>query len=72
METEITKGIGGVQVISTQLLLMVILTLYPEYTATGWFMVLNRTDLPDDEVVFTELQKEYSEKYGLTRLGSTV
>ena len=26
METEITKGIGGVQVISTQLLLMVILT----------------------------------------------
>jgi osmoprotectant transport system permease protein len=69
METEITKGIGGGTSNIHPAIVNGDFDLYPEYTATGWFMVLNRTDLPDDEVVFTELQKEYSEKYGLTWVG---
>ena len=69
IETEITKGIGGGTSNIHPAIVNGEFDLYPEYTATGWFMVLNKTDLPDDEEVFAELQKEYSEQYGLTWVG---
>lgn len=69
LESEITKGIGGGTSNIHPAIVNGEFDLYPEYTATSWFMVLNRTDLPDDEMVFAELQKKYSEQYGLTWVG---
>ena len=39
--------------------------LYPEYTGTGWNMVLKRDSLYSEDQ-FEELQKEYQDKLGLT------
>ncbi len=67
---EITKGIGG----GTSNIHPAIQTgefdLYPEYTSSGWVLVLDHEakGLSDDEM-FQKLKAEYEEKFGMTWLG---
>lgn len=66
---EITKGIGGGTSNIHPALVNGDFDLYPEYTGTGWLMVLNHEDMPDDDTMFEELKKQYSEQFGLTWMG---
>ena len=44
--------------------------LYPEYTSSGWVLVLDhQAEGMDDEEMFTQLQQEYQEKFGMTWVG---
>lgn len=66
---EITKGIGGGTSNIHPALVKGEFDLYPEYTATGWLMVLKKTELPEETKLMAELKKEYEEQYGLTWVG---
>lgn len=69
-EVEITKGIGGGTSNIHPAMEKGEFDLYPEYTSTGWMMVLDKenSDISDKEM-FAELKKEYEEKYDMTWLG---
>ena len=69
-KTEVTKGIGGGTSNIQPAILRGDFDMYPEYTSSGWVLVLSHKakELPDDEL-FAELKKEYEEKFGLTWLG---
>lgn len=43
--------------------------LYPEYTGTGWLMVLKNEENDDADYVFEELNKQYNEKYDMSWIG---
>ena len=45
--------------------------MYPEYTSTGWNMVLKH-DGVYDESMYEELKKEYLEKYNFCWTGNLV
>lgn len=62
---EITKGIGGGTSNIHPALLKGEFDLYPEYTGTGWLVVLKKDTFPDPEQLYTELKKEYRDKYNL-------
>jgi len=68
-EVEITKGIGGGTSNIHPAIVKGDFDLYPEYTATGWLMVLKKTEILEDDIIFSELQKEYSKQYKLTWIG---
>lgn len=40
--------------------------LYPEYTGTGWLMVLKNEELDDADALFAELNKQYNETYDMS------
>lgn len=40
--------------------------LYPEYTGTGWLTVLKNEETKDTDYMFTELNKQYNEKYDMS------
>jgi glycine betaine/choline ABC-type transport system substrate-binding protein len=40
--------------------------LYPEYTGTGWLTVLKNEASDDADYIFTELNKQYNEKYDMS------
>ncbi len=67
---EVTKGIGGGTNNIHPAMEKGEFDLYPEYTSSGWVMVLDHTvgELPDDEM-FLRLKEEYEEKFGMTWLG---
>lgn len=67
---EITKGIGGGTSNIQPAMEAGEFDLYPEYTSSGWVLVLGHSaDGMTDEEMFEELKKEYEEKYGMTWLG---
>lgn len=68
-EVEITKGIGGGTSNIHPAIVKGDFDLYPEYTATGWLSVLKKVQIPEDNIILTELQKEYSKQYQLTWVG---
>lgn len=43
--------------------------LYPEYTGTGWLMVLKNEESDDADYMFTELNKQYNEKFDMSWIG---
>ena len=43
--------------------------LYPEYTGTGWLTVLKNEETQDADYMFTELNKQYNEKYNMSWVG---
>lgn len=43
--------------------------LYPEYTGTGWLMVLKNEESDDADYIFTELNKQYNEKFDMSWIG---
>lgn len=69
LEVQITKGIGGGTSNIQPALLKGDFDLYPEYTATGWLMVLKNEPEPDPDALFTMLQQQYESQYKLKWVG---
>ncbi len=69
-EVELTKGIGGGTSNIQPAMEKGEFDLYPEYTSSGWVLVLGHeaSGLTDEEM-FAELQEEYEEKYQMTWIG---
>lgn len=67
---EITKGVGGGTSNIQPAMEKGEFDLYPEYTSSGWMMVLEQDaeGISDDEM-FEQLKAQYSEKYGMTWVG---
>lgn len=67
---EITKGVGGGTSNIQPAMESGEFDLYPEYTSSGWVMVLDhKAEGVDDDEMFTQLQQEYEEKFDMTWLG---
>lgn len=67
---EITKGVGGGTSNIHPAMEKGEFDLYPEYTSSGWMMVLeHETKGVSDEEMFEQLKSEYSENYGMTWVG---
>lgn len=67
---EVTKGIGGGTSNIHPAMVKGEFDLYPEYTASGWVMVLgNKAGEISDEEMLAALQKAYEEEFQMTWLG---
>ncbi len=64
-EVKITKGMGGGSSNIHPALLKGDFDLYPEYTGTGWIVILKRDSFPDTDKLYAELTQEYHDKFGL-------
>lgn len=62
---EITKGIGGGTSNIHPALMKGDFDLYPEYTGTGWMVILKKDSFPGPDELYPELQREYHEQFGL-------
>ena len=69
-EVELTKGIGGGTSNIQPAMEAGEFDLYPEYTSSGWVLVLGHEagEVSDDEIL-AKLQEEYQEKYDMTWVG---
>lgn len=65
LKVELTKGIGGGTSNIQPALLKGEFDLYPEYTGTGWLSVLKETQVPEDDTLYSQLQKKYEEQFDL-------
>ena len=69
-EVEITKGVGGGTNNIHPAMESGEFDLYPEYTSSGWVLVLNhQAGGIDDEEMFQQLRQEYEEKFDMTWVG---
>lgn len=69
-EVEITKGIGGGTNNIHPAMEKGEFDLYPEYTSSGWVMVLDHEAAGvDDTQMFDDLKSEYQDKFGMTWVG---
>ena len=66
---EITKGIGGGTSNIQPAMEKGEFDLYPEYTSSGWMLVLKHDADIDDEQMFEDLKTEYKEKYNMSWVG---
>lgn len=67
---EITKGVGGGTNNIHPAMVSGEFDLYPEYTSSGWVLVLNhQAEGVDDGEMFARLQQEYKEKFNMTWVG---
>lgn len=65
-KVKITKGIGGGTSNIHPAMLKGEFDLYPEYTGTGWLVVLKKDTFPaTPEALFRDLKEEYKQKYHL-------
>ena len=65
LHVKITKGVGGGTSNIHPAMVKGDFDLYPEYTGTGWLVILKKDTLRPPDQLFSELQKEYSREYGL-------
>lgn len=65
LTVEITKGIGGGTSNIHPAIVKGEFDMYPEYTGTGWLVVLKKDTLPPADKLYQELQQEYEQKYHL-------
>lgn len=65
LHVKITKGVGGGTSNIHPAMIKGDFDLYPEYTGTGWLVILKKDTLLPLDQLFSELQKEYSREYGL-------
>ena len=65
LHVKITKGVGGGTSNIHPAMIKGDFDLYPEYTGTGWLVILKKDSLLPPDQLFSELQKEYSREYGL-------
>ena len=65
LHVKITKGGGGGTSNIHPAMVKGDFDLYPEYTGTGWLVILKKDTLLPLDQLFSELQKEYSREYGL-------
>ena len=71
-DVEITKGVGGGTSNIQPAMESGEFDLYPEYTSSGWVLVLDhQAEGVDDAEMFTRLQQEYEEKFHMTWVGIT-
>ena len=69
-KTEITKGVGGGTNNIQPAMESGEFDLYPEYTSSGWVLVLNHdAEGVDDDAMFENLKKEYEENFDMTWIG---
>lgn len=68
-DVEITKNVGGGTANIQAGLESEEFDLYPEYTGTAWLYVLKKTEIPDNETLFEELQKEYEDEFNFEWTG---
>ena len=69
-DVEITKGVGGGTSNIQPAMETGEFDLYPEYTSSGWVLVLDhQAEGVDDAEIFAQLQQEYEEKFGMTWVG---
>ena len=69
-EVEITKGIGGGTSNIQPAMEAGEFDLYPEYTSSGWVMVLDHpAEGVDDGEMFQQLKQEYEENFSMTWVG---
>lgn len=69
-KAEITKGIGGGTSNIHPAMESGEFDLYPEYTSSGWVMVLDhKAEGMDDDEMYAKLQQEYQEKFDMTWVG---
>lgn len=64
-KVEITKGIGGGTSNIHPALIKGDFDLYPEYTGTGWIVVLKQDSFPPRDKLYKILKKEYRDRYDL-------
>lgn len=64
LEVELTQGVGGGTANIMPAMKSGEFDIYPEYTGTGWNMVLKKEGLYNEEM-FSALQKEYQETLGM-------
>lgn len=62
---KITKGMGGGTGNIHPALMKGDFDLYPEYTGTGWIVVLKKDSFPPSDKLYAELKKDYHDKFGL-------
>ena len=65
LHVKITKGVGGGTSNIHPAMVKGDFDLYPEYTGTGWLVILKKDTLLPLDQLFSEFQKEYSREYGL-------
>lgn len=65
LKVEMTKGIGGGTSNIHPAIVKGEFDLYPEYTGTGWLVVLKKDTLLPAKELYGELQREYQQKYHL-------
>lgn len=65
LTVKMTKGIGGGTSNIHPAMVKGDFDLYPEYTGTGWLVVLKKDSLPPTEELYGALQREYQQKYHL-------
>lgn len=65
LKVKMTKGIGGGTSNIHPAMVKGDFDLYPEYTGTGWLVVLKKDTLPSSDELYGELQREYQQKYHL-------
>ena len=69
-DVEITKGVGGGTSNIQPAMEAGEFDLYPEYTSSGWVLVLgNSAEGMSDEEMFEALKAQYEDKFGMTWLG---
>lgn len=67
---EITKGVGGGTNNIHPAMESGEFDLYPEYTSSGWVLVLNhQAEGMDDDEMFAQLKQEYQEQFNMTWVG---
>ena len=68
--TNITKGIGGGTSNIHPAMVNGDFDLYPEYTSSGWVLVLgNKAGSVDDDEMLKQLKSQYHEQFGMTWIG---
>lgn len=65
LHVKITKGVGGGTSNIHPAMVRGDFDLYPEYTGTGWLVILKKDTLLPPDKLYAELQKDYSREYGL-------
>lgn len=65
LAVEITKGIGGGTSNIHPAMLKGEFDIYPEYTGTGWLVVLKKDSLLPPDTLYESLKKEYEQKFHL-------
>lgn len=69
-KTNITKGIGGGTSNIHPAMVNGDFDLYPEYTSSGWVLVLgNKAGSVDDDEMLKQLKSQYHEQFGMTWIG---
>ena len=69
LQVKITKGIGGGTSNIHPAIVKGDFDLYPEYTGTGWLVILKKDSLLPADELYSALQKEYLDKYRLYWIG---